>query len=69
MSPTNNEYQNDFYINVSNVTSGLYTVISTATNGYTYESEELNRDIILPSTNIEPNGKRLTLLDFVILLQ
>lgn len=69
MSPTNNENQNHFYIIVSNVSSGLYKVIITATNDYTYESEELNRDIIVPSTNIEPNEKRLTLLDFVILLQ
>lgn len=55
VGPTNNENQNDFYINVSNVISGLYKVIITATNGFTYESEELNHDITIPSTNIEPN--------------
>lgn len=55
VSPRNNENQNDFHINVSNVTSVLYKVFITDTNGYTYESEELNHDIIIPSPNIEPN--------------
>jgi len=55
VSPANSENQNEFYINVSNVASGLYKVIITATNGYTYESAELNRDITIPSTNIEPD--------------
>lgn len=51
----NNPNHEDFYINISNVTSGKYKVIITTTNDYTFESEELNHDIRLPVINIDPD--------------
>ena len=51
----NNPNHEDFYIKVSNVTSGKYKVIITATNDYTFESEELTYDIKIPVINIDPD--------------
>jgi hypothetical protein len=53
VNPTNNANQEDFYIKISNVTSGKYKVIITATNDYNFESEELTHDITIPTTDIE----------------
>ena len=55
VNPTNNTNQEDFYIKISNVTSGKYKIIINATNDYTFESKELTHDIIIPTTDIEPD--------------
>ena len=55
VNPTNNTNHEDFHIKISNITSGQYKVIITATNDYIYESKELTNDITIPITNIEPD--------------
>lgn len=53
INPTNNTNHEDFHIKVSNIASGQYKVIITATNDYIYESKELINNITIPITNIE----------------
>jgi|GEM_PF-6465249 len=56
VNPINNAKQEDFYIKISNVSSGKYKVIITATNDYSFESGELNHDITIPTTEIESDA-------------
>jgi uncharacterized protein YpmB len=48
VNSSNNANQDNFNVDVSNVASGKYKVLITATNDYTYESDELNHDVTLP---------------------